>query len=93
MLKASRSLTADSPAWTFQTWAAFILSLGSTSLGIWFLPVDIWTRSFLGLGLWFTVSSCMTLAKSQRDNHESQKLSAVVEEANTERILRDHSRV
>ena len=92
MLKASRSLSADSPAWKFQIWAAFVISLGATSLGVWFLPVDIWTRGFLGLGLWFTVSSCMTLAKAVRDEHESQKLTAVVDEANTERILRDHSR-
>jgi hypothetical protein len=85
-------LTSDTPAYRFQCWAAFVLSLGATSVGIWMLPVEAWTRAFLGLGLWFTVSSCMNLAKAVRDGHESQKLTAVVEEAKTERILRDFSR-
>jgi len=88
----TQGLRSDSPAYRFQCWAAFVLSLGATSIGIWFLPVDIWIRAFLGLGLWFTVSSCMNLAKSVRDEHESHKLTSVVEEAKTERILRDFSR-
>ncbi len=83
---------ADTPAWRFQTWAAFVLSLGATSVGIWCLPVDLWTKAFVGLGLWFTVSSCFALAKSERDRHEGGKLSAQVAEHQVERVLRDFSK-
>jgi hypothetical protein len=85
-------LSSDTAAYRFQCWTSFVLSLGATSIGIWFLPVDAWTRAFLGLGLWFTVSASMNLSKAVRDAHEAGKLTAVVEEAKTERILRDLSR-
>lgn len=86
-------LTSDTPAWRFQTWAAFVLSLFATSLGIWWLSVGVWEKSFLALGLWFTVSSCFALAKSERDRHESLKLSSRVAEHQVERALRDLSKV
>ena len=60
-------LTADSPAWRFQTWAAFVLSLFATSVGIWWVSAGAWEKAFLGLGLWFTVSSSFALAKAERD--------------------------
>lgn len=85
-------LTADTPAWRFQTWAAFVLSLFATSLGIWWLSVGVWEKAFLGLGLWFTVSSCFALAKCERDRHEAHKLSSRVAEHQVERALRDLSR-
>ena len=89
---STNRLSSDTPAYRFQCWAAFIISIGSTSMGIWFLPLEAWTRAFLGLGMWFTVSACMNLSKAVRDAHEADKLSSVVEEAKTERILREHSR-
>lgn len=91
-MKSTVSLTADSPAWRFQTWAAFVLSLFATSLGIWWTPVGPWERAFLGIGLWFTVSSCFALAKAERDRHEANKLSTRVAEHQVERVLRDLSK-
>ena len=86
------SLTSDTPAWRFQTWAAFVLSLGATSIGIWWLPLGVWEKSFVALGLWFTVSSSFALAKAERDRHEAGKLSARVAEHQVERALRDLSK-
>lgn len=85
-------LTADTPAWRFQTWAAFVLSLFATSLGIWWLPVGVWEKAFICIGLWFTVSSCFALAKSERDRHEANKLTTRVAEHQVERALRDLSK-
>jgi hypothetical protein len=85
-------LNSDSPAWRVQTWIAFVLSLGSTSIGIYALPLEAWPRAFVGLGLWFTVSSCFALAKAERDRHESAKLSSKVAEHQVERVLRDLSK-
>ena len=43
-----------------------------TSLGIAYLPVDVWTKGFLGMGLLFTIGSCFSLAKTVRDDHEAE---------------------
>ncbi len=80
----------DSNAWIFQTWAAFVLSVGMTTVGIVNLPVDIWVKGFVGMGLGFTVGSTFSLAKTQRDLHESTKLSSKIEEAKVEQILSQH---
>jgi hypothetical protein len=81
----------DSNAWIFQTWAAFVLSVGMTTVGIVNLPVDIWVKGFVGMGLGFTVGSTFSLAKTQRDLHESTKLTSKIEEAKVEQILSQHS--
>ena len=45
----------DTDAWIFQSWVSFVLSFGTTLVGIVWLPVDNWTRGFLAMGLLFTV--------------------------------------
>lgn len=92
MMSQTVSLTSDTPAWRFQTWAAFVLSLGATSIGIWWLPLGVWEKSFVALGLWFTVSSSFALAKAERDRHEAHKLTSKVAEHQVERVLRDLSK-
>ncbi|MBF2083607.1 YiaA/YiaB family inner membrane protein [Thermoleptolyngbya sp. C42_A2020_037] len=79
-----------SSAWVVQTWAAFIISLGATSLGICYLPVNGWVRAYFGMGLAFTVGSTISLSKTTRDIHEAQKLAARVDEARVERLLAEH---
>ena len=86
---ARTTSNSDSAAWTFQVWAAFAISLFMTAVGIYWLPLDLWTRGYLGMGLFFTVSSCFALAKTVRDRHESTRLHNQLEEAEAERILRD----
>jgi hypothetical protein len=56
-------------------------------LGIAFLPIDIWMRGYLAIGVLMVVQSCITLAKTQRDSAESARLVNRVETARTEKIL------
>jgi hypothetical protein len=79
----------DTAAWRFQVVAAFAVALGLTTGGVLYLPVDVWTKGYLLMGVYFTVSSCFGLAKSLRDAHESQQLVAKITEAKTEKILRE----
>ena len=51
----------DTTAWIFQTWASFLLSMGTTGVGIFYLPVDAWVRGFMSMGLLFTVASSFTM--------------------------------
>jgi hypothetical protein len=62
------------------------------AIGIGYLPVDAWTRAFLAMGLLFVVGSCLSLAKTMRDQHEQKKLINRIDEAKAEKILRDIDR-
>lgn len=79
-----------SSAWIFQAWASFIISIFATSVGILYLPVDNWTKGFMGMGLAFSVGSTISLAKTTRDIHESKRITARVDEARVEKLLTDH---
>ena len=82
---------SHSSAWIFQTWLAFILSITATSLGIFFLPVNVWIKAYMGTGLLFSISSTISLSKTQRDLHESQRILSKIEEAKVEKILSEHN--
>ena len=79
-----------SSAWIAQTWLSFFISVSATSIGIIYLPADLWVKGFMGMGLAFTVGSTVSLTKTQRDIHESKKLTFKIEEARVERILTEH---
>ena len=80
----------DSTAWMIQTWAAFTLSIGMTTVGIVNLPVNNWVKGFMGMGLAFSVGSTFTLAKTTRDLHEVRKLAARIDDAQVEKLLTQH---
>lgn len=80
----------DSTAWIIQTWAAFTLSIGMTSVGIIHLPVNNWVKGFMGMGLAFCVGSTFTLAKMTRDLNEARKLAARIDDAQVEKLLTQH---
>ena len=83
-------LQQDSPAWRFFVQIAFVISLGLMCIGIWELPVIAWIRGFLGMGLFFTVSSTIVMTKTMRDDHEAQKLIKRLTNAKTEKMLQDY---
>lgn len=89
-MKNSSPVTNHSNAWVAQTWMSFILALTTTSIGIVYLPVDMWTKSFMGMGLLFSVGSTVNLTKTQRDLHEAKRLNVRLEEAKVEKILAEH---
>ena len=83
------TLKKDSAQWIFQVWASFFISMAFTIGGIYFLPADFWVKGYLFMGLFFTVGSCFTLAKTIRDNEESKKLVNRIVDAKTEKLLSD----
>jgi len=80
-----------STAWIIQAWASFIVALSATSVGIIYLPVDNWVKSFMGMGLAFSVGSTFSVAKTTRDLHEAKRLAYRLDEARTEKILKEHN--
>lgn len=83
------AISENSPAWMACVWISFTLSVFLTCAGIYGLPVEIWIKGYMMMGLMFSIGSCFTLAKTVRDNHEAKKLINRVSEAKTERILHD----
>ncbi len=59
-------------AWIFQSWVAFVVALGGSSIGIAYLPLDAWAKAFVALAYFFTVAQAFTLAKTLRDQAEVQ---------------------
>jgi len=78
-----------SSAWVTFNYATFILALVMVAAGIFFLPVDLWTKAYLGMGVVMLVQSCVSVTKTARDKHESDRLLNRIEEAKTERLLMD----
>ena len=85
-----RSMEMDTAAWRMQVWIAFALALLVTTAGIWLMDADPWVKGYLGVGFYFTVSSAFTLAKTIRDQHESEKITNRIAEARAERMLREY---
>jgi hypothetical protein len=63
----------DTEAWYAYTWISFGLSLCITLFGIYYMPIDLWIKGFMIMGLFFTVGSTFTLAKTIRDRHEARR--------------------
>ena len=80
----------QTPAFYLQAAISFAVSLGAVVLGIAYLPVDGWVRSFLALGVLYVVTSSFTLAKCVRDQHEISRVVHRVDEARLERFLAEH---
>jgi hypothetical protein len=81
---------SHSAAWVFQTWASFALSVGVTAVGIYVLPVDGWVKAFMGMGLLFSVGSTFSLAKTVRDQHEANRLTARIDDARFSKLIAEH---
>jgi hypothetical protein len=76
-----------SSAWVTFNYATFVMALVMVAAGIFFLPVDLWTKSYLGMGVMMLLQSCVSVTKTARDMHEAGKLANRIEEAKTERLL------
>jgi hypothetical protein len=82
-------ISQDSAVWIGFTQVAFVVSLIGMIVGICYLPVEIWMRGYLGIGLFFALSSTVVLSKTMRDQHEAKKLLYKINEVKTERMLKE----
>jgi hypothetical protein len=85
-------VSRTAPAWVFFTYVSFAGSLAMLTLGIVMLPLDLWMRAFLFMGMLMLVQSCITMTKTQRDLHEGARLMNRIEDARTEKLLMEAGR-
>jgi hypothetical protein len=76
-----------SNAWISFTYLNAVMSLGLTLGAVVFLPVDLWIKGYLVMGISMVTSSTVILTKTMRDRQETTKLVNKIEEAKTERLL------
>ncbi|WP_436758403.1 YiaA/YiaB family inner membrane protein [Streptosporangium sp. V21-05] len=69
---------------------SFGLSVAALGIGIAYLPVTTWVRSFMGLGLLYVVTSTFTLAKCVRDRNEEASVVSRVDQARLDKLLAEH---
>jgi hypothetical protein len=81
-----------SSAWVSFTYVSFGVALFLVAAGIFFMPVDIWIKGYLGMGVALLLQSSVTLTKTLRDVHEGDKLVNRIEDARTEKLLMDVQR-
>jgi hypothetical protein len=81
-----------SSAWVSFTYASFVGSFFMLAVGVFFLPLDLWIKGYLTMGIIMLVQSCVTMTKTIRDMHESGKLVNRIEDAKAERILMEVSK-
>ena len=83
-------LYSDSASWVTFTKLSFVIALGGMIFGVTMLPLDIWIKGYFGMGLFFLVSSTISVSKTLRDKHEFDRITHRVEEAKTEKILKEY---
>ncbi|GEM47508.1 YiaA/YiaB family inner membrane protein [Deinococcus cellulosilyticus] len=84
------TLRQDTGAWILQVWLSFLISIGLTLVGIVQLDADLWSKGYMFMGLFFTVGSSFTLAKTIRDQQEIQRMVNRFTDAKTEKIIAEY---
>ncbi|ACL59381.1 YiaA/YiaB family inner membrane protein [Methylobacterium nodulans] len=84
--------TQHTSAWVAFTYASFLGSATMVGGGILFLPLDLWIKGYLAMGVVMLVQSCITVVKTVRDVHESKRMLNRIEDARAERLLMEMSK-
>jgi hypothetical protein len=84
-------LSSHSAGWLFFVKASFVIALCAMLAGILFSPIEFIVKAYFGLCALFLVSSTITLAKSMRDQHESQRIMNKIAEAKTQQLIKEYA--
>jgi hypothetical protein len=76
-----------SGAWVSFTYANLAIALVLVLGGLFYAPLDFWTKGYFLMGVAMLVSSTVTITKTLRDVQEAGKLVNKIEDAKTEQLL------
>jgi len=88
----NQNVQPHSGTWGTCTYASFAASAFLVAIGVFFMPIDLWMKGYLTMGIVMLVQTCITLTKTVRDVHESSKLVNRIEDAKAERLLMEVSK-
>ncbi len=78
---------SHSGAWVAFNYANVAVALAMTVGGVFFLPLDVWIKGYMLMGIAMLVSSSISVTKTIRDVQESARLLNKIEDAKTEQLL------
>ena len=88
----NQNVTPHSNAWVTFTYVSFSTSALLVCIGLFYLPVDLWIKGYLAMGIVMLIQSCVTLTKTVRDVHEGGRMVNRIEDAKAERLLMEVSK-
>lgn len=88
----NQNVQPHSNAWVTFTYVSFAASAFMVSVGVYYLPIDLWMKGYLTMGIIMMIQCCVTLTKTVRDMHESGKMVNRIEDAKAERLLMEVSK-
>ncbi len=88
----NQNVQPHSNAWLTFTYVSFSASAFMVALGVFYLPIDLWMKGYLSMGIVMLIQSCVTLTKTIRDMHESGRMVNRIEDAKAERLLMEVSK-
>ncbi|MGV3552996.1 YiaA/YiaB family inner membrane protein [Rhizobium sp.] len=83
----NESFQKHSSSWVSFSYASFGAAAFMLALGIYMMPLDLWGKGYLTMGILMLVQTTVNVTKTIRDNAESEKLIRKVEDAKTEKLL------
>ena len=84
------TMQSNSKGWLFFVKSSFAVALLATGAGIIFSPTDILVKGYLGICALFLVSTTITLSKTMRDEHESERIFNKVSDARTQQLIKEY---
>ena len=79
----------SSSSWLFFVKTTFAIALAAMAAFVFFMEGSLLVKGYLALNSLFLVSSTIMLSKTLRDEHEAQRLLNRINEAKTNKILKE----
>lgn len=83
----NESFQKHSSAWVSFSYMSFGAAAVMLALGLYMMPLDLWGKGYLVMGILMLVQTTVNVTKTLRDNQEADKLIRKVEDAKTEKLL------
>jgi len=76
-----------SPTWVSFSYLSFGTAAAMLAIGIYLMPLDLWGKGYLTMGILMLVQTAVNVTKTIRDNQEVERLMRQADEARTEKLL------
>lgn len=83
----NESFQKHSPARVGFSYFSFGAAALMLALGLYLMPLDLWGKGYLVMGILMLVQTTVNVTKTVRDNAEADRLVRRVEDARTEKLL------
>ncbi len=87
----NEQIQSNSAGWLFFVKASFAIALCAMLGGIVLSPIDFIVKAYFSLCALFLVSSTITLSKTMRDQHESERLINRISDAKAQQLMKEYS--